>query len=55
MGLSDVVTALMPTVGLSVLFYFVIKKVINADRNERAAQAQMEEQERKDSTEVTDK
>lgn len=34
------VIALVPTIGVGTLFYFVMKNIIEADRRERIAQAQ---------------
>lgn len=36
------VAALVPTIGILVLFYIVIRSVMEADRRERRAQAQWE-------------
>lgn len=36
------VAALFPTVAVTVLFYFLIKKILEGDRNERIAHAQWE-------------
>lgn len=40
----DSVIALVPTVGVSVLFYFVLRAIFRADRNERNALKQLDEQ-----------
>ncbi|WP_106817348.1 hypothetical protein [Janibacter massiliensis] len=34
--------AILPTIGVAILFWIVIKNLITADRNERAAQARWE-------------
>lgn len=47
MDIGPVIAAILPTIGLSVLFYYVMRTVINADRNERIAQAEYEAQERR--------
>lgn len=39
---QEVIAALTPTVAITALFFFVLKVVINADRNERRAQAEWE-------------
>ena len=36
------VLALVPTIGVGTLFYFVIKSILEGDRRERLAQAQWE-------------
>ena len=36
------VLAIVPTVGVGVLFYFVIKSILEGDRRERLAQARWE-------------
>jgi len=36
------VLAIVPTVGMGTLFYFVIKSILEGDRRERLAQAQWE-------------
>ncbi|WP_157557488.1 hypothetical protein [Intrasporangium oryzae] len=36
------VLALVPTVGVATLFYFVIKNILEGDRRERIAQAKWE-------------
>ncbi|MGO1317754.1 MAG: hypothetical protein ACTMIR_12075 [Cellulomonadaceae bacterium] len=38
--------ALIPSVGVGVLFYFAIRAIVRADRNERAAVAQYEAEHR---------
>lgn len=42
----DVIAALVPSIGVGLLFWFVIRAVIHADRNERAALAAAEREER---------
>lgn len=39
----DSIIALIPTVGVSVLFFFVLRAILRADRNERKALARLEE------------
>lgn len=34
----------VPSIGLGVLFWFALRSIIRADRNERAAQARLDEQ-----------
>ena len=46
------VLALVPTVGVGTLFYFVIKSILEGDRRERLAQAKWEaEHDRRESAE----
>lgn len=40
----DAVIALVPTAGVAVLFYFVIRAILRADRNERNALKRLEQQ-----------
>ena len=40
----DSIIALIPTVGVSVLFFFVLRAILRADRNERKALARLERQ-----------
>lgn len=42
----DVLAALAPSVGVSFLFYLVIRALIHADRRERAALARMTQSEK---------
>ncbi len=42
MNLQAILTGLLPSIGVAVLFFFVIRGVIRADRNERAAIAAQE-------------
>jgi hypothetical protein len=39
------VLAIVPTIGVGALFYFVIKSILEGDRRERLAQARWEAQE----------
>ena len=41
-GFLDVVAALVPSVGVGLLFWFAMRAIIRADRAERAAIARME-------------
>lgn len=41
----DYVIAVIPSIGVGLLFYFVIRAIVNADRNERKAIARLEEAE----------
>jgi hypothetical protein len=56
----EVAAALIPSVGVGLLFYFAIRAILGADRNERAALAKMDRDaaaaaaERKDSGEQKD-
>ena len=48
------VLAIVPTVGVGTLFYFVIKSILEGDRRERLAQAQWEaEHDRRAAADVT--
>jgi hypothetical protein len=38
--------ALIPSIGVGLLFWFVVRAIISADRRERAAVAQFEREER---------
>jgi hypothetical protein len=40
----DYIVALIPSVGTGLLFYFVIRAFVNADRNEREAIRRLEEE-----------
>ena len=42
----DVVAALVPSVGVGLLFWFAMRAIIGADRRERAAIARLERAER---------
>ncbi|XGX79635.1 hypothetical protein LQK93_02449 [Terrabacter sp. BE26] len=42
------VLALVPTVGVAALFYFVIKSILEGDRRERLAQARWEAEHRRE-------
>jgi hypothetical protein len=41
-SLVPYIVALVPTVGIATLFYFVMKNIIEGDRRERLAQARWE-------------
>jgi hypothetical protein len=41
------VLALVPTIGVATLFYFVIKSILEGDRRERLAQARWEAEHRR--------
>jgi flagellar biosynthesis/type III secretory pathway M-ring protein FliF/YscJ len=45
-GLWQVVAALIPSIGVGLVFWFVMRAVIHADRRERQAVARLEAQER---------
>ncbi|MEG3614573.1 hypothetical protein [Isoptericola haloaureus] len=38
-----VVAGLVPSIGVGLLFWFAMRKIVRADRNERAAQQQFEQ------------
>ncbi|MDN5795446.1 MAG: hypothetical protein L0H79_06800 [Intrasporangium sp.] len=44
------ILALVPTIGLATLFYFVMKAILESDRRERIAQAKWEAERRPTST-----
>ncbi|MGL5816093.1 MAG: hypothetical protein ACRCYR_00910 [Phycicoccus sp.] len=39
---SDYLAAIVPTIGVAVLFYFIVKAMMEGDRRERLAQSQLE-------------
>lgn len=41
----DIAAALVPSVGVGLLFWFVVRAILSADRRERAAVAQFEREE----------
>ncbi|KGM10767.1 hypothetical protein [Cellulomonas bogoriensis] len=43
--IGDALSALVPSVGVGLIFWFVMRAVIHADRRERAAIAQLEAEE----------
>lgn len=45
-GWGAALAALVPSIGVGLIFWFGLRAVMNADRNERRAQAQIEAQER---------
>lgn len=45
-GFLDVLAALAPSVGVGLIFWFVMRAVIHADRRERQALARIEAEER---------
>lgn len=45
-GLWQVLAALLPSIGVGLVFWFVMRAVIHADRRERQAVARLEAQER---------
>lgn len=40
----DFLVALIPSIGVGILFFIVIRAMVNADRNERAARQRLEEE-----------
>ncbi|WP_264031608.1 hypothetical protein [Cellulosimicrobium sp. SH8] len=42
MDIWPVVSALIPSIGVGVLFYFAMRAIVRADRNERAALARLD-------------
>jgi hypothetical protein len=45
--MTDAVIALVPSIGVGVLFYLVVKAMIEGDRRERAAHAKWEKEQEK--------
>ncbi len=41
-GLRAIVVGLVPSIGLAVIFWYVMRAIIRADRNERAAEARLD-------------
>ena len=41
-GIGGVLTAVIPTVGVGLLFWFAMRAIVNADRTERQALARMD-------------
>ena len=41
-GIGGVLTAVIPSVGVGLLFWFAMRAIVNADRTERQAIARME-------------
>lgn len=52
-SLVPYIVALVPTVGIATLFYFVMKNIIEGDRKERLAQAQWEAQRKAEQAEAS--
>lgn len=48
----DALGALVPSIGVGLLFWFAIRAMINADRRERAALAKLDAAEREMATEM---
>ncbi|GAB4069649.1 hypothetical protein GCM10028777_32290 [Angustibacter speluncae] len=48
----DALGALVPSIGVGLLFWFAIRAMINADRRERAALAKLDAAEREMTTEM---
>ena len=42
MDIWPVVSALIPSIGVGVLFYFAMRAIVRADRNERAGLARLD-------------
>ncbi|HET8968129.1 MAG TPA: hypothetical protein VFN06_01725 [Gaiellaceae bacterium] len=42
MDIWPAVSALIPSIGVGVLFYFAMRAIVRADRNERAALARLD-------------
>lgn len=50
-GWGGVLAAVLPSIGVGLIFWFGLRAVMNADRNERRAQAQIDAQQRSQSRE----
>ncbi|MEJ5913910.1 hypothetical protein [Pseudokineococcus sp. 1T1Z-3] len=48
MEIWPVAAALLPSIGVCALFVYVVRKMVAADRNERAALARLDAAERRD-------
>ena len=44
-GLTGVLTAVIPSIGVGLLFWFAMRAILNADRTERQAVARMDREE----------
>lgn len=53
-SLVPYIVALVPTIGIATLFYFVMKNIIEGDRKERLAQARWEAERKAEAAEATD-
>jgi len=52
-ALFPYVAALLPTVAVAVLFYFLIKTILEGDRRERLAQSKWEKEQEKERRRTT--
>lgn len=41
-GVTAVLTGILPSIGLGLLFWFAMRAIVRADRNERAAEAKLD-------------
>jgi hypothetical protein len=41
-GLRAIVVGLVPSIGLALIFWYAMRSIIRADRNERAAEARLD-------------
>jgi hypothetical protein len=41
-GIRTIIVGLVPSIGLALLFWYVMRAIIRADRNERAAEAKLD-------------
>ncbi len=53
--LAGVLTAVIPSIGVGVLFWFAMRAIMNADRTERRAIARMEREEEQRAAETAAK
>ena len=51
-GWQAVVAALVPSIGVGLLFWLAMRSLVNADRTERAAIARMDAREREERTQA---
>lgn len=54
-SLVPYIVALVPTVGIATLFYFVMKNIIEGDRKERLAQAKWEAERKAEAAKTPEK
>jgi hypothetical protein len=41
-GVTTIIVGLVPSIGLGLIFWYVMRAIIRADRNERAAEARFD-------------
>lgn len=52
--MAEAVAALVPSIGVGLLFWFVIRALVTGDRKERAAMAALDAAERRRAAEASD-